>query len=100
MNYFKLRLFLLLLAMPIVAVGCRTAPIYNVYEIPVIIARAVNLERPVEDIDPNAPLFHEGWGLDSIDMLEIALTITKRYGFQLRSDDVENTKLYLHRCAP
>lgn len=63
-------------------------------EVAHVVARAVNLERPVEGIDPNAPLFREGWGLDSIDMLEIALAITKRYGFQLRSDDVENTKLF------
>lgn len=45
MKYFKLRLFLLLLAMPIVAAGCRTAPIYNVYEVPVITTHTVKLDE-------------------------------------------------------
>ncbi|MDQ3959039.1 MAG: hypothetical protein M3255_01815 [Pseudomonadota bacterium] len=45
MKYFKLRLLLLLLAMPIVAAGCRTAPIYNVYEVPVITTHTVKLDE-------------------------------------------------------
>jgi acyl carrier protein len=46
------------------------------------------------DIDPEAPLFGSGLGLDSIDALEIALEISKRYGFQLRSDDEENRRIF------
>src|SRR5262245_54673681 len=34
-------------------------------------------------IDPEARLFGEGLGLDSIDALELALAISKKYGFQL-----------------
>ena len=33
-------------------------------------------------------------GLDSIDMLEISLVISKRYGFQMRSDNEDNEKIF------
>jgi acyl carrier protein len=60
-----------------------------------LIVSAVNLEGVApEDIDPEAPLFGEGLGLDSIDALELALEISKRYGFQLRSDDEENRRIF------
>ena len=60
-----------------------------------LIVAAVNLEdvNPGE-IDPEAPLFNEGLGLDSIDALEIALEISKRYGVQLRADDAENHRIF------
>ena len=45
-------------------------------------------------IDPEAPLFGEGLGLDSIDALELALAISKKYGFQLRSDSDENRRIF------
>lgn len=60
-----------------------------------LIVAAVNLEdvNPRE-IDPDAPLFNEGLGLDSIDALELALEISKRYGVQLRADDAENHRIF------
>jgi acyl carrier protein len=60
-----------------------------------LIVSAVNLDdvRPA-DIDPEAPLFSEGLGLDSIDALELALEISKRYGVQLRADDEENHRIF------
>jgi acyl carrier protein len=60
-----------------------------------LIVQAVNLEavKP-EDIDPEAPLFGAGLGLDSIDALEIALEISKHYGLQLRSDDEQNRRIF------
>jgi acyl carrier protein len=33
-------------------------------------------------------------GLDSIDILEVALTISKKYGFQLQSDDADNVRIF------
>lgn len=45
-------------------------------------------------IDPEAPLFGDGLGLDSIDALELALAIGKQYGFQLRSDDGDNRRIF------
>jgi acyl carrier protein len=59
------------------------------------IAEVTNLELPPERIDPAAPLFgDEGLGLDSIDLLEVALLISQRYGFALRSDDPENKRIF------
>ena len=45
-------------------------------------------------IDPEAPLFNAGLGLDSIDALELALAISKKYGFQLRSDNEDNRRIF------
>ena len=59
-----------------------------------LIVAALNLEIQAGDIDPEAPLYREGLGLDSIDILEIALAVSKKYGFQLRSDDSDNVKTF------
>jgi acyl carrier protein len=60
-----------------------------------LIVASLNLEGVVPaDIDPEAPLFKTGLGLDSIDALEMALEISKRYGFQLRSDDENNIRIF------
>jgi acyl carrier protein len=59
------------------------------------IAEVTNLELPPERIDPAAPIFgDEGLGLDSIDLLEVALVISQRYGFSLRSDDPDNKRIF------
>jgi acyl carrier protein len=55
---------------------------------------ALNLETTAAEIDPEAPLFGDGLGLDSIDILEVALEISQRYGFQLRSDDENNQRIF------
>jgi acyl carrier protein len=55
---------------------------------------ALNLEMTPAEIDPMAPLFGDGLGLDSIDILEVALEVSHRYGFQLRSDDENNQKIF------
>lgn len=64
-------------------------------EIAEIIVTALNLELAPAEIDPDAPLFGEGLGLDSIDILEIALVISKRYGIQLRADSEDNTSIFV-----
>ena len=63
-------------------------------EVARLIVEALNLEIAPEAIAPEAPLFGEGLGLDSIDALEIALAISKRYGFQLRSDDERDHRIF------
>jgi acyl carrier protein len=63
-------------------------------EVAGLIVEALNLELAPEEIDPEAPLFGEGLGLDSIDILEVALVVSKKYGFQLRSDDSNNTRIF------
>ena len=59
-----------------------------------LIVAALNLEIPANEIAPEAPLYREGLGLDSIDILEIALAVSKKYGFQLRSDDSDNIQIF------
>jgi acyl carrier protein len=59
-----------------------------------LIVSTLNLEMPAAEIDPTAPLYREGLGLDSIDVLEIAMAVSKTYGFQLRSDDSDNVKIF------
>ena len=63
-------------------------------EVAALLVEALNLETPPESIDPEAPLYGEGLGLDSIDILEVALVVSKRYGFQLRSDDEDNIRIF------
>jgi acyl carrier protein len=63
-------------------------------EVAELIVDALNLEVAPSEIEPDAPLFGEGLGLDSIDVLEIALVISKRYGFQLRSDNEDNVRIF------
>lgn len=46
------------------------------------------------DIAPDDALFNEGLGLDSIDALELAMAISQKYGFQLKSDDSDNTRIF------
>jgi len=59
-----------------------------------LVVETVNLDVDPSEIDPDQPIFREGLGLDSIDALEIALAISQCYGFQLRSDDNNNTKIF------
>jgi acyl carrier protein len=47
-----------------------------------------------EDIDSEAALFNEGLGLDSIDALELAIAIGKRYGVRIKSDDERNREIF------
>jgi acyl carrier protein len=63
-------------------------------ELAQLIVQAVNLDKPAASIDPTAPLFNDGLGLDSIDLLEIALAVSQRYGYELRSDDPDNTHIF------
>lgn len=46
------------------------------------------------DIAPDDALFNDGLGLDSIDALELAMAISQKYGFQLKSDDSKNTQIF------
>jgi acyl carrier protein len=63
-------------------------------ELAALLVQALNLEIAPADIDPVAPLYGEGLGLDSIDILEVALEVSQRYGFQLRSDDANNQRIF------
>ncbi len=65
------------------------------HELAALLVESLNLEGvDPAGIDPEAPLFGDGLGLDSIDALELALAISKQYGFQLRSDNNENRSIF------
>ena len=59
-------------------------------ELSQLMVEGLNLPLKPEQIDPNAPLYGEGLGLDSIDILEVALLVSKKYGIQMRADDQAN----------
>ncbi len=63
-------------------------------ELAQLIVTSLNLEVSADEIDPEAPLYGEGLGLDSIDILELSLAISKTYGVQLKSDDADNSKIF------
>ena len=63
-------------------------------EVAGLIVSALNLEVRPGEIQPDAPLYGEGLGLDSIDILEVALAVSKHFGFQLRADNADNTRIF------
>lgn len=68
------------------------------HELAAALIEALNLEdRDAATIDPTAPLFSPldgGWGLDSIDALEIALAVQQKYGVELRAEDETSRKAF------
>lgn len=46
------------------------------------------------DINPDDALFGSGLNLDSIDALELAVTISKRYGVSLKADDEQTSQAF------
>ncbi len=63
-------------------------------EVSALIVEALNLEVAAADIDPDVSLFGEGLDLDSIDVLELALVVSKKYGFQMQADDPNNETIF------
>jgi len=63
-------------------------------EVAELIVTALNLDVKPAEIDAGEPLYGEGLGLDSIDILEVALEVSKRYGFQLRADNDDNARIF------
>ncbi len=64
-------------------------------EVAAMIVEALNLDVSASSIDAEAPLFgDEGLGLDSIDILELALEVSRRYGFQLKADSDDNFRIF------
>ncbi|MCS6284350.1 MAG: acyl carrier protein [Nitrospira sp.] len=54
-----------------------------------LIVQTLKLKVDPATIQPEAPLFGDGLGLDSIDALELSLAISQKYGYQLKSSDPE-----------
>lgn len=63
-------------------------------EVAELIIEALNLEMSADEINVDDPLYGDGLGLDSIDILEIALVVSKRYKLQLRADSEDNHRIF------
>ena len=63
-------------------------------EVARLIVTCLHLEIGADEIEPEAPLFGDGLGLDSIDALELALAISREYGLELKSDDEQNRAVF------
>lgn len=63
-------------------------------ELAQMIITTLDLDLRAEEISPEAPLFGDGLGLDSIDVLEVALAVSRRYGVKLRSDDEASERIF------
>ena len=63
-------------------------------EVAELMIECLNLEVTADQITPDDPLYGDGLGLDSIDVLEVALVVSKRYGLQLRDDSANNQHIF------
>lgn len=68
-------------------------------EIAVMLVEVLKLELPANEIDPELSLFGDGLGLDSIDVLELAFAISKRYGITIKSGSAENTEIFANLAS-
>ena len=64
------------------------------HEVAELMIECLNLEVTADKIAPDAPLYGDGLGLDSIDVLEVALVVSKRYGVTLRADSADNQRIF------
>lgn len=73
----------------------KSPPAALVREIKELIIETLMLQDMApDDIDEHAPLLVEGLGLDSIDVLELAMAINKRYGVKTKADDAQNRHIF------
>jgi len=63
-------------------------------EIAGLIVTGLNLDMAPEAIQPEDPLYGEPLGLDSIDILEVALVLSKQFGIQLKADGEDNFRIF------
>ena len=71
-----------------------TADAALLLEVAELVVTALNLEVAPTDVQADEPLYGDGLGLDSIDILEIALVVSKHYGLQLRADQDDNHAIF------
>ena len=71
-----------------------TADAALLLEVAELVVSALNLEIAPTDVQADEPLYGDGLGLDSIDILEIALVVSKQYGLQLRADQDDNHAIF------
>ena len=71
-----------------------TADAALLLEVAELVVTALNLEVAPADVQADEALYGDGLGLDSIDILEIALVVSKHYGLQLRADQDDNHAIF------
>ena len=71
-----------------------TADAVLLLEVAELVVNALNLEVAPTGVQPDEPLYGDGLGLDSIDILEIALVVSKHYGLQLRAGQDDNHAIF------
>lgn len=60
-----------------------------------IIKETLHLEIDPNTIDPEAPLYSEGLGLDSIDILEISVALSKEFNITINSQEARTNNIFL-----
>lgn len=74
-----------------------------------LIVETLNLDFDIAGADADTALYKEGFGLDSIDILEVALAVAQIYKVKLRADDESNVEIfrslgslcdYIHSAEP
>ncbi len=63
-------------------------------EVENFVVDTIFLEIAPTDIELDGTLFYDGLGLDSIDSLELALEISKNYGFEMSAEDEDNENIF------
>ena len=63
-------------------------------EVAQLIVAALNLEVTPESIEADSDLYGDGLGLDSIDILEIALVVSKQYGIQMKTEGDDSSLIF------
>ena len=63
-------------------------------EVARLMVSALNLEVTPESIEADTDLYGDGLGLDSIDILEIALVVSKQYGIQMKTEGDDNFAIF------
>lgn len=63
-------------------------------EVAQLLVSSLNLELAPEAIEADADLYGDGLGLDSIDILEIALVVSKQYGIQMKTESDDNFQIF------
>lgn len=71
-----------------------TADAALLLEVAELVVTALNLEVAPADVQADEALYGDGLGLDSIDILEIALVVSKHFGLQLRADQDDNHAIF------
>jgi len=63
-------------------------------EVAELVVESLDLDIDSCDIEPQAPLFNEGLGLDSIDALELSMAVSKKYGVKIVQGSSKNAKIF------